>query len=153
MGGSGAATRHAVPEREQHAVPTVPGTDCLATWNAPANRAARQATLPPLGPYPMTDSDRQVSPQGRYEVFVGVSISIGLGNIPPRCMVSFRFPRGYRGELATVYYLQDPTSGRFTDVALARRKNALVEGRVYDQRIDGTLYPAPFRAVKFGQPL
>jgi len=63
------------------------------------------------------------------------------------------FPRGYRGELATVYYLQDPTSGLFTDVALARRKNALVEGRVYDQRIDGTLYRAPFRAVKSGQPL
>jgi len=63
------------------------------------------------------------------------------------------FPRGYRGELATVYYLQDPTAGQFTDVALARRKNALVEGRVYDQRIDGTLYPAPFRAVKSGQPL
>ena len=49
MGGSGAATRHAVPEREQHAVPTVPGTDCLATWNAPANRATRQATLPRSG--------------------------------------------------------------------------------------------------------
>jgi hypothetical protein len=73
-----------------------------------------------------------------------VSISIGLGNIPPRCMVSFRFPRGYRGELARVYYLPDPTSGLFTDVALARRKNALAEGRVYDPLIDGTLYPARF---------
>jgi hypothetical protein len=82
-----------------------------------------------------------------------VSISIGLGNIPPRCMVSFRFPRGYRGELDRVYYIPDPTSGLFTDVALARRKNALAEGRVYDPLIDGTLYPAPFRAVKSGPPL
>jgi hypothetical protein len=125
----------------------------LLVRNAPANRTARQATLPPLGPYPMIDSGRWVSPQGRYEVFVGVSISIGLGDIPPRCMVSFRFPRGYRGELATVYYLQDPTSGLFTDVALATGKNALVEGRVYDQRIDGTLYPAPMSAINFGPSL
>ena len=63
------------------------------------------------------------------------------------------FPRGYRGELATVYYLQEPTSGLFTDVALARRKNALVEGRAYDQRIDGTLYWAPMSAINFGPPL
>ena len=73
-----------------------PGSPCRGR----SEPRAVQATLPPLGPYPMTDSDRRVLPQGRYEVFVGVSISIGLGNIPPRCMVSFRFPRGYR---ATVY--------------------------------------------------
>jgi hypothetical protein len=82
----------------------------------------------------MTDSDRQVSPHGSYEVFVGVSVSMGPGNLPPRCMVAFRFPHGYRGGLAV-------------------RKNALTGGKAYDQRIDGTLYPAPFTAVNHGPPL
>lgn len=66
--------------------------------------------------------------------------------------MSFRFPHGYRGDLATVYYLEG-TSGRFTATGIGVRKNALVDGRVYDQRIDGTLYQGPMSAINFGPPL
>lgn len=116
---------------------------CLSAWNSPSNRAVRLATLPPLGPYPIAGDGPQITPRGSYEVFVGPVIFIGIGDLPPRCAVTFRFPHGYRDGPATVYYSERGTSGVFGDLEVSVGKNADETGRVFAQHPDGTLYPTP----------
>jgi hypothetical protein len=73
-------------------------------------------------------------------VFLGTFVSIGIGNIGSHCAVTFRFPHGFRGGPATVYYAEWAASGVYGDDGISVGKNADNVGRGVRQRLDGTLY-------------
>ena len=131
------ATQGALPERGTVA-------RCLADWNGPGNASARAIAAPPLGPYP-TDAGGEISLQGSFQAYVGLSVVIGIpgSNPPPRCYVFFRFPRGHRGGPALVSFPEiDRRHGVYGDPSITFGNVTDVGGRIYVEGRDGRLHPA-----------
>jgi hypothetical protein len=116
---------------------------CLADWNSAANRAAREETVPPAGPYPLYRGRPRASASGVYQVFVQRSIVLGAVGTdpPPVCYVYFRLPHGYHGRPAMVSYPEiRPKAGAYGDPSITVGNDTDVEGRIFAQRPDGTLF-------------
>jgi hypothetical protein len=155
---AGCTTGHegdAVPV-SQHPVVPARSAGCLADWNGASNRSAREETVPPAGPYPLYGGRRRASPAGRYQIFVARSVVIGAvgTNPPPVCYIYFRFPHGYNGRPAMVSYPEiDPEAGVYGDPSITIGNDTDVGGRVFAERPDGTLYPAPYSSINSGPKL
>jgi hypothetical protein len=117
---------------------------CLRAWNGTANAAARRATVPPFGSYPLIGQGPALTPKGGYQAFVGLSGVFGaLGtNPPPVCYVYFRFPHGAHGGPALVSYPEiHRAAGVYGSPSISTGKNTDVGGRIYRQDAAGRLRP------------
>ncbi len=118
---------------------------CLQAWNGSANAAVRRRTVPPRGPYELFGQGHGLlAPKGGYQVFVGLSIVIGVpgNNPPPVCYVYFRFPHGDHGGPALVSYPEiHPAAGVYGSPSITAGRNTDVGGRIYRQDAAGRLHP------------
>ena len=106
--------------------PTV--DDVLAAWNGPGNAETREALRPPrgpVGPFEVVAAGQGVtaSPEGPYEVHVGVVSRSHIASTAPDEFLTVRFwyANGFRGEPATVILSARAEDGTF-DLARAHMR-------------------------------